>query len=343
MSWRLPFKIHRICLSFTVCFFLTNCDMRPTTMGEQQQIFVVADSLVWADLKDDITATFEAELKTPHIETSFTVNWIPLEKVNTYKTRMNIFFVGLLNEPGLTNDYLKKILPESFLQGIAEGKFFYVFNNDLYARDQIGLFMLANDRASFKQYFADMKNDIYQTFEIDYFKRLKDTMFEKGEQKRLETYLAKQFGWKVRIQHDYFLANQNLVNKMVWLRRMDPNRWLTIWEMPGDSARLTLDSLIHYRNKMAEQFYEGDHVIREDTRLSDAALGERSAKKLTGLWINDSLLVGGPFRMYALYDEQRSKLYLIDLAVMAPGRYKKPYLDQLEVIASTFEIVDEKK
>ena len=46
--------------------------------------------------------------------------------------------------------------------------------------------------------------------------------------------------------------------------------------------------------------------------------------------------------MYAVQDKQNS-LYLVDIAVMAPDKDKKPFLDQLEVIAGTFEIVGKAK
>jgi len=51
------------------------------------------------------------------------------------------------------------------------------------------------------------------------------------------------------------------------------------------------------------------------------------------------LLVGGPFRTYIIHEPQDSLLWFVDIAVMAPGRLKKPYLDQLEVMAHTFEIL----
>ncbi len=55
--------------------------------------------------------------------------------------------------------------------------------------------------------------------------------------------------------------------------------------------------------------------------------------------MNESLGVGGPFRSYLVFDPEESYLYFLDYTVMAPGKLKKPFLDQLEVIANTFEIV----
>lgn len=333
-------KVLSLLLLALVPLTLYDCDVKVTAMGYPNRIFVFADSTLWSEAEDDFRAVFEKEVATPHAENRFHVTWKPLEDLNTFKDRLNLFFLGIENEDTPVNNYVKGSLPQEFRDGVQKGEMFYFFADDLFARDQIGSFMYAKDRASFKRHFNRTKKDIYNRFEQKYFTRLKKEMYAQGEQKDLEKILASNYGWKVRVQHDYFIANQDKEEHYVWLRRIQPNRWLSVWKVKGDSSLIQRDSLIHLRNRMTETYYEGDTVEEGDTFISLATLGDdREAIKLTGLWRNDSLLVGGPFRMYGVYDEMEQALYLIDIAVMAPGQMKMPFLDQLEVIAGTFEIV----
>ncbi|MGD9487701.1 MAG: DUF4837 family protein [Calditrichaceae bacterium] len=335
-----PYKSAGVCfIIIMILMMLNGCDYKMSTMGYPQRIFVVADSLLWEDVQDDVLETFESILYTPHVEQSFFLEWIPLSRLNEYKTRMNVFLIGVDNEKNPTNDYISKILPENFKQDVRENKYFYFFKDDLFARDQISLIMYAKDRSALKNNFAARKNEIFDTFNQKYFDRLKAGMYEKGEQVKIEKHLSEEFGWMVKVQHDYFVATEDISEKYVWLRRKDPDRWLSVWRVRGDSTLINRDSMIKLRDRMTLKFYEGDHAIEEDTYITETNFNGQRTKKLVGLWKNDSLLVGGPFRTYAVHSAIDSSLYMIDIAVMAPGKNKKPFLDQLEVMANTFKIV----
>jgi len=320
-------KLFKFFLLLQLIVFFTSivsCDIQVSSMGYQQRIFVVADSLLWAEIKPDLLEVFETPIYTPVTENTYEVNWIKLEDINEFKTRMNIFLFGVANEDNQTTEYLEQVLPEQFKQGVAENKYFYVFNDDLFASDQIGLIMYAKDRESFKENFSGLKEEIFKSFSDKYFARLEREMYDKGEQKDIQEILDNNFGWSVRVQHDYFIAIQDVEQKYVWLRRMEPDRWLSMWEIDGDSTKLEQDSLISIRNNVLGKNYQGDEVVLEDTYLSITEFNDEPTRKLVGVWKNDSINIGGPFRMYTVHDPNTSKLHFIDIAVMAPGKLKKP-------------------
>jgi hypothetical protein len=326
-----------------IAYFFFGCEPKLGVWGDQDRVYVFADSLLWLDIKGEVEEGLGQVLYTPQTEQNFYFEWQPLRKLNEYEKRMNLLFIGVQNEKNEVNDYLKKILPAAFKQGTAEGKFFYLFQDDLFNRGQIGLFLYAADRVRLKKNFNALKEKIFTELSDKYFKRLKEIMYRKGEQKKKEQYLADYFGWKIRVQHDYYIANQDLKENYVWLRRFDPDRWFSVWKIKGDSSLLNLDSLIAIRNKLGKKVYSGDYVDTTETYLKIADFQGKETMKLVGLWINDSLQVGGPFRSYALYHKPDSSLYFIDYAVMATTMLKKPFLDQLEVIARTFEITKKVK
>jgi len=324
-------------LFFSILFFSSSCNIKPGTLGAQYRIFVVADSTLWQAVKPQMQALFEKELVTPHTEKSYFLTMIPLDKLNSLNDRMNIFFIGILNGDGAVDQYLTKYMPQNFKQGVEDGNYFYSFNDDMFARDQISLIMLAKNKQAFSANLEAMKDEIFNAFTQKYYARLKKTMFERDDNPSVQNYLAKHFGWNLQLQQDYFIARQDLDGKYVWLRRIHPNRWISIWETESNEDSLGLDTLKQIRTRMARKYYQGDIVVDEDLTLEQVDFNGHPAQKMTGLWQNDSLIVGGPFRLYAVKDEQQKKTYFIDIAVMAPGELKKPYLDQLEVIAHTFQ------
>jgi hypothetical protein len=328
---------------FLIFIIIYACHMQISSMGYHNRIFVVADSTFWPEVAGDIREEFEAPIYMPIPEKTYDIDWIPLSKLNDFKQRMNIFLIGTSDQDNPTNNYLKQILPEQFKQGVENNEYFYLFQDNLFASGQVGLIMYAQDKASFLKNFAALKTEIFNKFTEKYYARIKKEMYSAGEQTGIQETLENNFGWSVRVQHDYFVAMQDIDQKYVWLRRIDPDRWLSMWEMNGDSSVLAADSLISIRNRVLGKSYEGDQVEKDDSYITIADFNGKPTVKMIGLWRNDSLLVGGPFRLYAIQDPQNSKVYFVDIAVMAPNKAKKAYLDQLEVMAHTFRVVESDK
>ncbi|MBD3225189.1 MAG: DUF4837 family protein [Caldithrix sp.] len=316
---------------------INGCDVKQTSMGYQHRLFIIVDSTLWKSIKTPVDEQFHSIIHTPHVENSFYTTPIPLEDLNEFRSRMNLMFIGLANRDDPVSKYMRDVLPTEVTNDVESGRYFYVFQDDLFARDQIGIFLYAKDKQDFLTRFNTYKDDIYSKFEKKYFARLKKTMFEHGYEKEIYDFLKKNYGWTIKVQHDYFIAIQDLQDNYVWLRRIQPDRWISIWELNDFTAKVNRDTLIQIRNRMGQKYYEGDQVVEEDTHFEHSMLSGRESKKLVGVWKNDSLMVGGPFRCYAFKSEQKQALYVIDIAVMAPGQNKKPYLDQLEVIADTFD------
>ena len=325
-------------LFLMVILIFSSCSTKPGSMGYQNRLFVVTDSSLWAEVGETVTGVFETEIVTPHTEKNFFVTQIPLNKLNAFNDRMNIVFLGLSSGVSDVDNYLKKYLPDEFRNGVETGQYFYIFNDDIFARDQVGLILYAKDKDSFRDQLASLKTDIYNRFEEKYFKRLEKTMFERDEQTELPKFLEKNFGWSLRLQQDYFVALQDIDDKFVWLRRINPDRWISVWEREDGGAEISIEAIITERNRMARKYYQGDIIDTDDLISKEVDFNGQKAHKLSGLWRNDSLLVGGPFRLYGWYDEKNKKQRYIDLAVRAPGKLKKPFLDQLEVIAHTFKL-----
>lgn len=334
-------KIYSISLViFSLAVTFSGCDYKAESLGSDQRIFVFVDSLIWQDIKEDVEETFHDYVFTPRAEKSFILNRTSLNKLNGFKGRKNLLFIGTTDTQNEVNDYLKQVVPQQFRDDVNQDKSFYFFKDDLFVRDQISLFMIAKDSESFLKNFSLLKEDILKRFNEKYFTRLETGMFEKGEQFEIEEFLEENYGYKIKVQHDYFIANQEPKEKYTWIRRIDPDRWISIWRKGLNDVGFSRDSLFNIRNEMTKKYYDGDYIVLEETEINQQLFQGKPTTKISGTWRNDSLIVGGPFRTYVIPREKEDAVYFIDIAVMAPSMDKKPYLDQLEVIANTFQFVD---
>jgi hypothetical protein len=322
--------------------WFNSCDYKPTAIGDDRQIFVFADSLLWLDIKEDIEQTFHKYVYTPRAEKSFIISWRSLNKLNDLKGRRNIFFIGTTKSGSEVNDYLLSFVPQEFINSVNNEESLYFFKDDLFLNQQISMFIIGKNKESLLSNFKQKSSEIFYNFNRKYMARLKDRIYQKGEQFDLEEYLVDNFGYKIRIQHDYFIANQEPKEKFVWLRRVDPDRWISIWKKDWQEVNLSPDSLFSIRNEMTKKYYDGDYIVEDETSITRVPFISADNIKITGTWRNDSLLVGGPFRTYVVPHPEEDAYYFVDIAVMDPTQDKKPFLDQLEVIAGTFSFENKK-
>ena len=194
------------------------------------------------------------------------------------------------------------------------------------------------------QKIVDLGELAYQEFRKSYFQRLKKQMFDRMEQKDLQAYLEKHFPFTMRVQHDYFIANEDFEQNYVWIRRLDPDRSIMVHWLPyTDEIQLNSRWIIDERNKLGKLIFSGDEVVEDETKAYSVRFKDWSAIRLEGTWKNDSLTLGGPFRNISFIDSASQRIYMIDYYVQAIGKRKVPFLDQLNVIVHTFEPLEQPK
>jgi hypothetical protein len=336
----------KVCKQFlvilSVVLIIIGCDYKPSSFGDFQKIIVFSDSVLYREIQTELEQTFDQFIYTPHLERSFILDLQPLRTFDTYKTRRNLLFVGLLNEDDKVSAFINSSLSEQTKQSVTEGRVFEIFKEDLFSTGQTVMFFPGTDIENLKKNLSDRDEIIFNKLNKFYFKRLEKAMYFKGEQYDLEDYLATKYGWKIRVQHDYELVKESDDEKFLWFRRLNPDRNLFILQFPANKFKDDGQWLYQFRDSLTTVFYEADSIAQEDTYLQYVDFLGRKAIKLTGVWQNHQHLIGGPFRTYAFTDDTRQYAYIIDLSVTAPGKRKKTFLDQLEVMAHTFSFVSGK-
>ncbi|GAB4371891.1 MAG: hypothetical protein Kow0042_14880 [Calditrichia bacterium] len=334
-------KILSILLAIFLLGSFWSCSWRGDSIGEDDHIIVFADSADWVYYQDALNSVFGTLIKTPVLEREYILEWKPFEHFEKFQNFKNIFILGRLDSQAPVSNNVRQLLNEEIIEGVKSGKYFYIPKKEVWALNQYVLILVANSINDMIQKIHDLGDLMYDDFRQYYYARLKERMFSKMEQVELEEYIRDHFPFSLRIQHDYFIADENFQENYLWIRRLYPDRSILIhWEPLPANFELKPQWIIEQRNRLAEMVFEGDIVVQDETRSFPTKFNKWSAIRLEGTWKNEKYLIGGPFRTVAFIDSVRNRIYMLDFYVQAVGKRKKPFLDQLDIIIHTFSPLD---
>ena len=322
-----------------VLFMQYGCDTKRSSEGDFDNIIVFSDSSLYLDIESGLDNVFDNFVHTPHAERSFYHKWSPLNLMDVYKKRRNVILVGLLNKDDPISEYVKKMLSPELLKKVENGEVFEIFKEDLFAFDQMGLILCAPDKEQLLSNLSNQSESIYERFEDYHFERLNRILFSSDEQYEIEEFLAREYGWTIRVPYAFQVVERSIDSNFVWIKRPDPSRSIFVFRTKADESNITEDWIRDIRDSLATVYLDGDSISVNDTYVMHTQYDGMPAVKMVGIWQNHQLIVGGPFRTYVFYEEKSDYIYFIDISVVAPGKRKKPFLDQLEVVARSFKIV----
>ncbi len=323
----------------------SSCGFKRDSIGSQNKIMVIADSTLWIQIEDQVRGTLEKSLYTPQPEPIFTVTQRPPESLNKLTRFPNILIIGPLNAEGRMGDIMNRVLSDASIERVKQDSAFLFSKKNAWAKNQLLAVVTAPDVPMLKKRWAEHGEKVFDVFDEFTRNMVNRSLFQQFEQKDLETKLMREHGWTMRMQHDYFLAVDSSEINLVWMRRFNPQRWITVyWQPTDDPSLLSKEWMLEQRKWIGKDIYQGDYVYEDSlitVRDKIVDFNGRYAIRLDGVWQNDEFVMGGPFRAYGFYNEDDGRLYYIDLAVFAPGERKYQYLRQLDGIASTFRTKNE--
>lgn len=323
----------------TMLYF--NCHLKRSTLGSQNKIIVIADSTEWLQIENQVTAILERTVYTPQPEPIFTLLHKQPQGLKKVVRFPNILLLATLESEGMMKNLVDQLLtPESRIK-VEQDSAFLFNREDAWAIGQLLVVGIAKDNVTLKKRLDQDKDVLFNIFDSNTAKQTNRALFIQHEQEEISETLMAEHGWSVRVQHDYYVAVDSSDIRFVWLRRFNPQRWLAVyWESVEDPSVLSKEWILEKRNDFVEKFYDGDYVYQDSLiqvleKIVD--FNGRYAIRLDGVWQNDKHIMGGPFRTFGFYNQSDGRMYLIDLAVYAPGERKYPYIRQLEGIAASFK------
>jgi len=332
------FKFYLVLLGF---FLMVSCSLKPRGWWREGVVAVMADSTDWEAVQGVLRSVFERVVRTPQLEKTFSLRYVKEEDFARYTEFRYLVLAATLESRGEIGKIVGGVISDPEIRkGVEEGKYYVWVQRNQWAKDQIMVILVAKDVPTLREKIGSNSDFLYAIFDTDFNQRLKKEMFERGEQKEIEKKLMALYGWTLRVQHDYFLVQEFPEEGFVWFRRMYPERWIFVrWVDGGDTALLNAQWVAGERNRIGAVYYGGDRVVNQYFFSHRSSFLGRTAQITSGLWENDYKVAGGPFKNYTFYDPLSRRVYMIDLAVFAPGRDKVFFLRRLEVIARTFRTV----
>jgi hypothetical protein len=336
----------------TILIF-TGCERsNKPAFGPEDEIYVVADSTEFEELKDALETTFQKLIYTPQPEHLFILKRVPIEQIERIQTRKNIIIVAPLNSGSAASQFVDAIVDSQVKSSIVNEDNYVVLKNNLWAKNQLVMVLTAPDIQQLEFRILQNSDKLLYSFQKISDKRLHESLYNsKYEQKDIQGKLLQDYGWMIYVQADFKLAMNKPEDNFVWLRRSpgsDMERWIFIhWIDNATPEYLNEDSIKAVRNRITYKFYRTSddtsyvHIAEDYFMVSEVNFQNRYALMTQGLWELNIKGMGGPFVSYTFFDENTKRLYMIDGSVYAPKYYKRNLIQQMDVTLQSFMTADE--
>lgn len=339
--------------------FILGCgQFKPEALGSDEEILVFADSSDWTMLEQPVREAFEVEVLTPQPEMLYAISRHPISDYPDINTHKNLLIVAPLSSNGPTAKFISGSLSSEVRPMVESGQQFVINKYDLYRREQLVMFVTARDMDTLIGKIRANRRQLLYYFQKESLEReIADVYSDrKFEQVDLEKRFLKNYGWRIFVQPDYWVAVDSSSERFVWLRRANPadmERWISVyWADNANPDLLHQAWAFELRNELTKRFYrttaDSTYVEIADDFDSMKALSieetnflGRYCLETRGLWRFSDRSGGGPFVNYTFYDEASRRIYMIDASVYAPRYEKKKLILQVDAVAHTFQTLND--
>ncbi|MBU1097377.1 MAG: DUF4837 domain-containing protein [Ignavibacteriae bacterium HGW-Ignavibacteriae-2] len=339
--------IPQILLLFIIIILMAACGVKNNSIGKEDEIIVIADSVDYLKLEPALYETFSKVIYTPQPENLFEIIRRPFESLKNLKNRKNIIIIAPMDGKGFTADYVRSMLDSTVFSMVKSGKEFVFNKYDLWAKDQLVMVLTAPNLSDLEKNILTQKEKLLYHFKKISDKRLSRSLYNSDyERKDVEAQFLRDYDWIIYVQSDYIVSKESPEDKFVWLRRAmntDMERWFFIhWIDNATPEWLNKDSINAIRDRLTQKYYrttDNSFVsIAQDqlTTVREVNFQGNYALMAHGFWRFSDKSGGGPFISYTFYDEQTRRIYMLDGSVYAPKYYKKQLLQQVDVTLQSF-------
>lgn len=300
--------------------------------GKEDEVFVVADSGVWKELKNLIKESLYKDVRIVHEKPIFTVKYVEPQNFRLKQKRKNLLLIGSVTSDR-TSEFIRNILPSDALSKIeSQGAGIFLAEN-FYAEGQIVIVIGAKDMTSLKDILKKKQDTLFKIFQGKIKERIKAKTLQQLNE-RLSKRMRNQYGWSLKLPRQYLVSRD--LDRFVRFIRRHPDRFISVyWEFTDNfDAQYCLDE----RKIIAKIYYRGDQIDTRRTKIEGFKFRGRDIFVISGVWQNEQYVMGGPFLTYCIYEPKKKTAYFVDGLIFAPGKNKWVYLCELEAIIESFEL-----
>ncbi len=355
-------RLKYICLVLVGAIFLTNCDMeqyRADAIGTFGEVIVIMDSTDYkSQTAEAIRSTFGRYVHTipdaPRFMTlrfrSFSTN-NELERLKKFK---NIIIAAPISGQGNTARLIRALLGENAAQQVKAGnEFAFILQNQWYD-DQWLLILTAPSDKILAQKIKQAEERLTQSLLQKEFGRWITQVNEDAEQFKIEEHLWQNYGWKIRVKHDWSphldtaYVQEGIINHLFTMQRItdenDRRFWAWWVNKPINVDTLSVEDITQLRNEIWKKWFRGSRdstyvttSFRRPVVTDTLKIDGHIAYETRGVWRLKNAVMAGPFVSMFIYDENTERIFMVGFLQFAPSIEQRAYVRQFRAMLRTFE------
>lgn len=334
-------------------------DYRRKAVGGLGEAVVVMDSSQFkSETADAIHDTFGKYLRTmPNAQPMFDLRFRDIQnndQLEQIKRNRNLIIAAPIDDTTNVGRFIRAMLSDEVEESVREGESFAFPLQDRWYRDQWTVILTAQNDSVLAEQIRNSEETLTSRLMQKEFDRWKEEIYDRGEQVQLSDSLWNDYGWKIRIQHDWVkhidttYTEDGDTHHFLTMRRSLPNndRWFWVWwqEDFTEITKVDNDWINTKRDSLMKEFIRGtrdsSYVTTEYRRPIETEsfeLNGNIAYETLGTWQMTHDAMGGPFVNMTIYDEDNRRLFMLEFGQFAPKYNKRRFVRQFRTMLRTFE------
>lgn len=308
-------------------------------IGQYDVVMTMCSEEIYNRYLPQLKDIFEKKLLTPQTENEYTIIQGAWKNFESYKRWRTVLMIGILNDDSPTSHLVIRSLKPEAMKLVQINQAFVFQMENVWAKNQTVFFLAAKNDSILEENLHVYGERLFQLLDESVKTKTAQWLYKARERIGVEKKLEKMYRFSLRIPELYQLSQEKSDSNLIWITTSAPDRWILItWsDVPtGKTITVNAHDAVIYRDSMAENIYQKDRINPKYTSAKLTQINGMPTIRLQGLWENDSLMVGGPFINYQLFDRNTRRYYMIDGAMFAAGLEKNMYLKQMDIIMRTF-------
>lgn len=337
-------------VSCCLLIFLTACGseggetvsrVKPSSMGKIYQVNTLISPEIF---NSSVIDTFDfryarAYPLLPQPEPYFDLRFYEVSELAAQPLLRNLKCFLILADMSI-DDELTRMVRSDFRESIDFRESGVRIGQDKWARDQLIVYIYGPDRQSLIREINRSYLTVSERISQFYDDMIRSTVYVQGDNKAIRDSVMEKYQVNMKVPADYVIGLE--ADSIMWLRQEIPNisRSILISRFPyRNESQFTKEGIIAMRDRLGQYIStttEGTYMRVNSVDLpvftTTTEIDGNFAVRAAGIWEIVGDFMGGAFVTYAVLDETRQEIVLLDGFVYSPEEKKKLsmiYLDHI--------------
>lgn len=333
--------------------------IKHNALGVMNDIVVVADQDVWDGIVgDSIRHYFEGYFPlTPRPEPIFDLRHFTYDDVissNAKKELRTYLIVADLDDPSsdVTKLVTEDLGSERLSRNTIDKSFTTSIGRDKWANGQVLIYLFDRGLDDLADAVVTNYNGISSKVNEHDLVQLDQQTYARGRNGGLNRDFKTRYnGIDIEIPTDFKTVQDSLAYQgFFWMRKDDKhgavNMALRMYDYSGPdmiTKAAAKDRFNLFARKISSEA-QGSYGVINDVDLPileyDRSINNHFTREWRGIWEMEQDFMGGPFISYAIINESKQKMLVVDAIFFAPGVKKRGLMQQIDHIVKSIEWAD---